>query len=412
MKVVWGIVGIAAIFAIGIAVYATMQVMDMREESPRQKNIGEHVLEDTIEEQRAPLYDEFGFLTGGPVNRQDNEMRSARKMGAGWVRPHPGPFVWWKMQASADADIDFSDTDDIVQAAQEEDVQLLVTLWPFADWAVENSEGCTVESDVFTAELGLNRCAPDREQAYVDWLTAVVERYDGDGEDDMEGLTQPVTHWEVLNEPDLGYQDPVQFVSSFPDGPGQPAQPAPPIRMQFFVGGPQAYASLLNVTTPAIRAADANATVLIAAAAGGNEEFLGFYRELFAIPGVIENFDIANVHCISNDDIETFNVAPYAEMLAEFGIDRPIWVTEAEAFVSHEPVLNAAQLLIGIRGARDAGAEKFFFTAMDFEKPPGDLGLGGPPPITALPEPDPELKKLDEDEMYPYLFEDISTEQQ
>lgn len=41
------------------------------------------------------------------------------------------------------------------------------------------------------------------EAAYTAWVTAAVERYDGDGVDDMPGLLAPIRHWEVDNEPDL-----------------------------------------------------------------------------------------------------------------------------------------------------------------------------------------------------------------
>lgn len=357
MKVVWGIVVLSAAFAIGVAVFATMQVMDMRSEDAQVQEIGEHVLEQTIEEQRMPLYDDFGFLTGGPVTMQGGEMRAAREMGAGWVRPHPGPFVWGQMQETADSEMNFDDTDEIVRAAQDEDVQLLATLWPFADWAIDEHDSCAVEPDVFEKELGIYRCAPVNEDAYQAWVSAVVERYDGDGEDDMPGLEQPVKYWEVLNEPDLG----------FPQAYNTTAAVTPPVGMQFFKGGPEAYAYLLNMTAPAIRGADDEAQVVLAGAAGGNDAFLDFYRQLFIQPGVIESFDIANVHCISNDDVATLNVGPYAAMLNELEIDKPIWVTEAETVVSDDPALNSTQLLNSVQAAEELGAKKIFFTSIDVE---------------------------------------------
>jgi len=48
---------------------------------------------------------------------------------------------------------------------------------------------------------------------YEKWLTAVVERYDGDGKDDMKGLQFPVLHYEIGNEPDLE-KDPVSGIGN------------------------------------------------------------------------------------------------------------------------------------------------------------------------------------------------------
>jgi hypothetical protein len=42
---------------------------------------------------------------------------------------------------------------------------------------------------------------PIDEDKYVDFVKATVERYDGDGTDDMPGLTNPIRYWQVANEP-------------------------------------------------------------------------------------------------------------------------------------------------------------------------------------------------------------------
>jgi len=51
---------------------------------------------------------------------------------------------------------------------------------------------------------------PKDREAYSAWVRAAVERYDGDGVDDMPGLTTPAKHWQVDNEPPRmreGYAD-------------------------------------------------------------------------------------------------------------------------------------------------------------------------------------------------------------
>jgi len=45
------------------------------------------------------------------------------------------------------------------------------------------------------------------EEKYVSFVKRLVERYDGDGVDDMPGLQNPVLYWQVDNEPDISSQD-------------------------------------------------------------------------------------------------------------------------------------------------------------------------------------------------------------
>jgi hypothetical protein len=77
---------------------------------------------------------------------------------------------------------------------------------------------------------------------YQRWVRAVVERYDGDGVDDVPGLTAPVKFWQVDNEP--------------------------PRRR---VG----YAELVRITSQAVKEADSTARVLI----GGLEIPFDDYRQ-------------------------------------------------------------------------------------------------------------------------------------
>ncbi|MHC9539018.1 MAG: hypothetical protein AB9903_05820 [Vulcanimicrobiota bacterium] len=42
------------------------------------------------------------------------------------------------------------------------------------------------------------------ERSYINFVKAAVERYDGDGKNDMPGLSVPIRYWQFENEPDLG----------------------------------------------------------------------------------------------------------------------------------------------------------------------------------------------------------------
>jgi len=304
------------------------------------------------------LENKFGFLGGHP-----GDSDFILEAGAKWIRPHLGPFLWESMQEDVGEDYDFKVTDNLVKAYQDDSIGLLITLWPYAEWDLKNRldySDCAVgKNDEFLPDirvkdemyLPLHRCNPHDWNAYEDWVIAVVERYDGDGVDDMPKLVMPIKHWEVMNEPDLSWDN-----SEFKD-----------TRLDFYQEGPEEYAELLKKTYTAIKSADYDAEVVIAGAAGGNESFLEFYRQVFEVSGIENYFNIANVHCISNDEYENFNVVPYSELLDEFDIDKPIWVTEAEAIVFDDSDENVEQTQESVGGALAAGAEKIFFTRFGFE---------------------------------------------
>ncbi|XOU94920.1 MAG: glycosyl hydrolase [Candidatus Kerfeldbacteria bacterium] len=299
--------------------------------------------------------DRFGFLVGSSAK----EMELARETGAGWIRPHPGPFVWGEMQENASSEIDFSNTDNMIKSSATYDINILPTIWHYAEWDQQdnpNSNECIASTSEFKREFGEYRCVPYHWKEYLGWVSMIVERYDGDGLGDMPGLKKPITHWEIMNEPDLGTPD---------SSPG----------LQFLIGEPSDYAELLKRTSSAIRTSDPNATILIAGAAGGDESFLNYFREVFSDKETLDTFDIANVHCISNGDVDSFNTVPYAAMLAEFNINKPIWVTEAEAFqkdsFEQRKYTLDEQLLVSSINAFASGAEKIFFTSMNLDHIPG-----------------------------------------
>ncbi|MFA5134417.1 MAG: hypothetical protein WC505_01360 [Patescibacteria group bacterium] len=305
--------------------------------------------------EQVALANKFGWLGAG---EDGTDMDFIRQSGAGWMRPHPGPFVWDMLQPSATAEYDYTKMDELVALTQSYGLNLLITIWPFAEWDQAqraDAADCAVSSeDEFLlandkkgrpSYLPLHRCNPNDWTAYERLVVAVVERYDGDGTDDMDGLRYPIKHWEVLNEPDLGTSD----------------------QLTFYKEGPEAYAELLRKTMSAIKNADETANVLIAGAAGTDDRFLNFYRTMFT--NVLESrllFEIGNVHCISNDkNTLDFNVADYRAMLAEFEIDAPVWVTEAEQMGAEGFTQNVEQTQTSVDNALSAGAQKIFFTRYD-----------------------------------------------
>lgn len=317
------------------------------------------------------LDNHFGFLSGHPGS--EREIAGA---GAKWARPHSGPFVWDMMQKSESAEIDFSYADSFIKNSQKEELGTLATIFPYADWEQKmraKPEACRVPAnDAFAPEgrdkegkqefyLPYYRCNPTSWEKYAVWVKALVERYDGDGTDDMPGLKIPVKYWEVSNEPDL--LGPEDFEEPQIDS------------LTFFVGEPEDYTELLKKSYQYIKEADPEAKVLISGAAGGGDWSLKYYRQIFKDQTVRNYFDIANVHCISNDSYDSFNVEPYLKMLSEFGIQKPVWVTEAEAVVASTAEGNIKQTEVSTKKALSLGAEKIFYTRFNFEPNPDDKGV-------------------------------------
>jgi hypothetical protein len=307
------------------------------------------------------LANKFGFLGGG----QDEDNPFVGNAGGAWARPHPGPFLWDAMQKDKGSEIDFSVTDKIVKIQQAQNYGTLATIWPFAEWDQKNNASagnCAVSNqDEFLSVndkkgrgdyLPLHRCNPASWEDYRKWVASLIERYDGDGIDDMPNLKIPIKYWEVMNEPDLSYGNDV------PDAD----------RLTFYKQGPKEYANLLIQTSEAIRLTDKDAKILIAGAAGASERYLNFYREVLSVDGVKSAFDIGNIHCISNDQgTSDFNVGAYKKMLSGLGIAKPIWVTEAESFNGTTAQENYELTKKSTQGAISTGAEKIFYTRYNFD---------------------------------------------
>ncbi len=317
------------------------------------------------------LSNKFGWLGGGTGDTGEGII--AR--GGLWVRPGPpGPFAWDIMQKSKDVGFDFIIADQEVSNFQKNNIGILATIFPFADWDqknLTNAADCKVSDiDEFLLKndkkdrgvyLPYFRCNPNDWMAYQKFVKAIVERYDGDGVNDMPGLKIPIKYWEVLNEPDL------QYKSNLPYGETD--------RSTFYRQGPIEYAQLLIETSKAIRLADPEAKILIAAPAGADERALSFYQEVFKNADARDAFDIGNIHCIANDqNTHDFNVGPYKKMLADASIaNKPIWVTEADAMYSKMGEENYQSTKTSVAGAIAAGAERIFFTGDIFDDQRTDL---------------------------------------
>jgi len=186
--------------------------------------------------------------------------------------------------------------------------------------------------------------------AYAAYVTAVVERYDRDGQGDMPGLVRPIRHWEVDNEPDLHNSVP-------PKGGDRGIDPET-------FQTPAQYAQVLRVTSAAIRAADPAAVILSAGLFRGDKaagrEYLA---AVLAEPGAREAFDVVSLHAYFSDDALD---APDAalENARALAPDKPVWITETSVPSSgerhHSPEWQA-RMVAGVYGAFLAGGAQRIF---------------------------------------------------
>jgi len=201
------------------------------------------------------------------------------------------------------------------------------------------------------------------------FLRKIVERYDGDGKDDMPGLTQPIKFWEIGNEPGVRGE---------------------------FHGTAEDYAHVLRISRESIKANDPDAKILIGGWVIGQlreeetwRRALGLFDRTLAAGGGAW-FDIMNYHEYTDDcDFQTYcHVDAFRASLEKHGCEKPFWITEANtklqkegkgryAGVStrHTVERQAQDLVKRAIVAFDAGVDVFFWHRIDDIKGES-LGVG------------------------------------
>lgn len=270
----------------------------------------------------------FGRLVEGRVTESNIK--------GGWVRPHPGPFWWDRIEVEQDV-YDWIEADRVVKYWQDRDQAILATLWPFAQWDQARCHGkeSKVKHPFSEGEVWLhNVCHND---SFDEWVRNVVERYDGDGVDDMSGLKYAITHWEIGNEPDFQTEE-----------------------LSFFQSGPAAYAEMYRLAYAQIKQADPNATVVFGGMAGMHSFGRTYWQEV--LKSEKERAEIFNVHSIGASD--QFFSKEYHEFIDRNGfVQRPYWITEAlvgSMVFDWDEEQKARMTLVGYAQAFANGAERVF----------------------------------------------------
>jgi len=226
--------------------------------------------------------------------------------GAPAAKHFPDAYAWGRMQAAADAAIDFSVTDRFVCEYQLAGfAELVMALKPYSPWG---SRGADDWSPL-----------PEHLDAYSSWVAAVVERYDGDGVADMSGLLRPVTVYEIGVELSTYEPEPIEHYLEMLERAHQAAH-------QAFAGVRIAHAAFL--TTTAFRGAPTPAEYEAAFAA---VDARIMYHSLADIRAVLDRpdlFELANLHSLGEPD-EIPNMVSWLRWeMEQRGYERPIIISD------------------------------------------------------------------------------------
>ena len=242
-----------------------------------------------------------------------------------WVRPHPGPFIWNHIEKEK-GNFSWDETDEYVKYAQSHNQKIIATIWPHANWEQKTCKRKKSRSPFgkdFTKYLS-KPCSMDD---YKMFILKLVDRYDYDGINDMPGLTKPIKHWEIMNEPEF---------------------------KMFFKGSKDDFVEIFNFSSKIIKGKQKDAVIVMAGAAGMFPENKKYWKLI--LPKIKDSFDIANIHHISGPEGQCdkeFWVDEFAALLKSVDLNKPIWVTEAmtcgppiKAYVN--AFLNGAELIIDV----------------------------------------------------------------
>ncbi len=280
----------------------------------------------------------------------DRDGQRAAALGARFVRGNTGAFPrtsWW---AHTDDPGATDDTDVWVRAVQAHALEPILMVSPWPGNRTANYATAYVPTDM---------------QAYTAWVGALVERYDGDGVDDMPGLRAPIRYWEVDNEPDLKFTTP----------PRDAVRHVPPGSFC----SPREAAEVLLATSGAIRAAYPESRILNGGIfrpfAASGEAYL---RDLLAVPGVRDAFDILSLHSYADDEHGDAYARGLRAARALAG-GKPLFITETSvASQGDKAWMNEAWQArmvasVAARGAVDGARAVFWHTLAD--PPPTDRRL-------------------------------------
>lgn len=238
----------------------------------------------------------------------------------GWVRLADETFAWGNIEKESRGVYDWTTTDREVQKWQALDQEILVVLWPFAQWDQESCHGKLEQQKMKSI------CFVE---GYENWIRAVVDRYDFDGENDMPGLLHAVSHFEIGLEPNF----------------------------QIF---PLAYGEVFRLAHDVIKKENPTTVVLWGAIANLSDDTRRYWKALFEMDRTRGDMATLQSYAPSND----FLAKEVRAFVSGYGFPtRPLWITAARVDTGQEsstPEDLARLTFVNYVSAFANGAEKIF----------------------------------------------------
>ncbi len=259
--------------------------------------------------------------TWGDSLPEDEEFNQKYKTSMNWIAA--AGIKWWRAQRAfrwcdvenLEDDWNFDTEDSLVQWCGERGLHLLPSMGYTAKYAWHSSI-----KDVDISSENKNRYPPDPSNwnDYEKYIDTLVERYDGDGINDMPGLKNliPIKYWQFSNEPDGNY----------------------------FLGDPDQYIEMYESTRVALKAADPDAKIIGLGLKTPNdydgwkyfnptskeiEIYIGLDSWKDALNYLIASIDLDSIDVISQHIYNHTIFKLWLDSLRYIvGEEKPIWITE------------------------------------------------------------------------------------
>jgi hypothetical protein len=326
----------------------------------------------------AAFYANASQLTQATTNLQNRTTSYITPLAQGGIRWYRDvQNIPWGMIETQRGTFSFDLIDALVRDAQSVGGRYVGTVMPYAGWELK-AAGYAATSDsqcqrlltedfyYLTLDQRMDRYKDEAE--YLVFLARVVERYDGDGVDDMPGLTAPILHWQIHNEPEGDH-------------------------CGLFRGDVPGFVRLMKVSADLIHASCAACKVINGGAAfplyleslPNPPQGSTFWRD-FASAGGATSVDVIAAHYNDGKSPTHGSIADFEEQIRRLrellGQSKPVWVTEFGTVIGNHgnftglPEAEAGAWFIRFYTAGlAAGAEKFFSDAPVFVDLDGTVNL-------------------------------------
>jgi len=246
------------------------------------------------------LFEDYDLAQWPAEARRDVEMLST--VGGHWYRHHTSHFPSFDQRSLEQDGFDWTYRDELVTAVQEAEIDILLMIG-----RTHGLASCR-QWRQFLAKPYLPQ-AGEEEQRYRHAVRTVVERYDGDGVDDMPGLKAPIRWFQLGNENDLHYEA----------CQGAGVEYATPAE----------YLALLRMTKEAMAEASSDARLAASMTFGRDiETRTNWTEQLLSLDdgAALDVLDAVDIHDYSRD---LRNQRRRIDLMHRFtGGQVPIWITE------------------------------------------------------------------------------------